>query len=190
MVTRVPEVFELGDQSSGVGFVVASAVPVRAEVLVGLVAFQHPVGRRPGSSARLRPGPGPSRAGSPAGRAGGQVVLAVHPPDRAGGLDQHRGQPLVAVPRPGRRRLPADSCIAGATPAQAARCAAVGNRDMSAPVSAMITCATFGPTPGMVCSSSIWCAHGWQCRSDQRVQLGQGLLDQVQAVQHRRASRA
>jgi hypothetical protein len=27
--------------------------------------------------------------------------------------------------------LPADSCIAGATPAQAARCAADGNRDMS-----------------------------------------------------------
>jgi len=31
---------------------------------------------------------------------------------------------------------------------------------MSPPVSAMMTCATFGPTPGMVCSSSIWCAHG------------------------------
>ena len=57
-------------------------------------------------------------------------------------------------------RLPADSCIAGATPAQAARCAAVGNRDMSPPVSAMITCAVFGPTPGMVCSSSSSCAHG------------------------------
>jgi hypothetical protein len=28
-----------------VGFVVASAVPVGAQVVVGLVAFQHPVGR-------------------------------------------------------------------------------------------------------------------------------------------------
>jgi transposase len=26
----------------------------------------------------------------------GQIVLAVHPTDRAGGLNQHRGQPLVA----------------------------------------------------------------------------------------------
>jgi hypothetical protein len=51
--------------------------------------------------------------------------------------------------------LPADSCIAGASPAQAAKWAAVGNRDMSAPVSATMTCATVSPTPGMVCSSSI-----------------------------------
>jgi hypothetical protein len=34
--------------------------------------------------------------------------------------------------------------------------AAAGNRDISAPISAMITCATFSPTPGMVCGSSIW----------------------------------
>ena len=57
-------------------------------------------------------------------------------------------------------RLPADSWIAGATPAQAARCAAEGKRDMSAPVSARITWATFSPTPAMVCSSSSRCAHG------------------------------
>jgi len=31
---------------------------------------------------------------------------------------------------------------------------------MSAPVSATMTCATFGPTPGMVSSRSIWCCHG------------------------------
>jgi excisionase family DNA binding protein len=42
---RVAEVFELGDQPSGVGFVIASAVPVGAKVVVGLVAFEHPVGR-------------------------------------------------------------------------------------------------------------------------------------------------
>jgi hypothetical protein len=41
----VSEMFELGDEPSGVGFVVAAAVPVGAEVVVGLVAFQHPVGR-------------------------------------------------------------------------------------------------------------------------------------------------
>ena len=38
------EVFELGDQPSGVGLVVSAAVPVGPEVVVGLVAFQHPVG--------------------------------------------------------------------------------------------------------------------------------------------------
>ena len=39
------EVFELGDESPGMGFVAASSVPVGAQVVVGLVAFQHPVGR-------------------------------------------------------------------------------------------------------------------------------------------------
>jgi len=57
-------------------------------------------------------------------------------------------------------RLPADSCIAGPTPAQAARCAADGNCAMTPPVSAMITCAVCNPTPGIVCSSSSWWAHG------------------------------
>jgi hypothetical protein len=32
------------------------------------------------------------------GMLGGQIVLAVHPADRSGGLDQHRGQPFVPVP--------------------------------------------------------------------------------------------
>ena len=41
----MPEAFELGDEPSGVGSVVASAVPVGSEVVVGLVAFEHPVGR-------------------------------------------------------------------------------------------------------------------------------------------------
>ena len=50
--------------------------------------------------------------------------------------------------------------MAGATPTHAARWAAVGNWAMSAPVSAMITCAVLSSTPGMVCSSSNWCAHG------------------------------
>ena len=51
---------------------------------------------------------------------GGQVALALHPADRSGSLDQHRGQPFVAVPLTGRVCLPADSCIAGANPAHAA----------------------------------------------------------------------
>ena len=35
--------FELGDQPAGVGLVVAALEPVRAEVLVGLVALEHVV---------------------------------------------------------------------------------------------------------------------------------------------------
>jgi hypothetical protein len=35
----VAEVFELGDQPSGMGLVVASAVPIGAQVVVGLIAF-------------------------------------------------------------------------------------------------------------------------------------------------------
>ena len=56
---------------------------------------------------------------------------------------------------------------------------------MSAPVSATMTCATFFPTPGMVCNNSIWCGHGRQRLGDDRVQLGQSLLDQLQPPQHR-----
>jgi hypothetical protein len=39
----VSEVFELGHQPPGVRFVASAAVPVSAQVVVGLVAFQHPV---------------------------------------------------------------------------------------------------------------------------------------------------
>jgi hypothetical protein len=39
----VSEAFELRDQTSGVGLVVAAGVPVDAQVVVGLIAFQHPV---------------------------------------------------------------------------------------------------------------------------------------------------
>jgi hypothetical protein len=151
----VPETFKLGNQPSGVGFVVAAFMPVRAEVGIGLVTLQHVIGR---NQDRVRDRDlGPAHPPSPRqpSMLNGQIVLAVHPADRPGGLDQHRGQPFVPVPLPSGVRLPADSCIAGAKPAQAARCPAVGNRDMSAPVSATITCATVSPTPGIVCNNSI-----------------------------------
>lgn len=55
---------------------------------------------------------------------------------------------------PGRVRLdftfPADSLFPSVVPAQDARCLTVGNRDMSAPVSAMIASAVASPIPGMV----------------------------------------
>src|SRR6266498_2152400 len=58
------------------------------------------------------------------------------------------------------RRLPADSLLPGASPAQAARCLAVGNRDMSTPISEITTLATRSPIPGMVINSSIWAVNG------------------------------
>jgi hypothetical protein len=39
----VPEAFQLGDEPSGVGFVIASAVPIGSQVVIGLVAFEHPI---------------------------------------------------------------------------------------------------------------------------------------------------
>jgi hypothetical protein len=52
--------------------------------------------------------------------------------------------------------LPADSLLPGHSPAQDARCPAVGNRDMSTPISEMITWAVRSPTPGIVHNAWIW----------------------------------
>ena len=41
----VAEVFQLGHQPSGMRLGASAAVPVSAQVVVGLVAFEHPVGR-------------------------------------------------------------------------------------------------------------------------------------------------
>jgi hypothetical protein len=54
--------------------------------------------------------------------------------------------------------LPADSSLPGHNPAHEARCAALGNRDMSTPISATTTSAVRLPTPGMV-STLIGGAH-------------------------------
>jgi hypothetical protein len=76
---------------------------------------------------------GSAAASGAPGVLGGQVVGALHRPDRAGGLDQDRGQPLVTWPGahlgafadrlvppvPGRLWRP--------------RCAAEGKRGMSPP---------------------------------------------------------
>lgn len=59
--------------------------------------------------------------------------------------------PLVVFPEP---RFPPVMLLPGQTPAQEARCAAVGNRDMSTPISAMMVSAARFPTPVMVSSRS------------------------------------
>ena len=52
------------------------------------------------------------------------------------------------------------SLLPGQTPAQDARCAAVGNRAISTPISAMIVSATRWLTPGMVSSRSATAWNG------------------------------
>lgn len=55
---------------------------------------------------------------------------------------------------------PADSLIPGANFAHPARWAAVGNRVMSTPISAMITAAVVALTPGISISVATCCAKG------------------------------
>ena len=98
---------------------------VRAGVAVASVALQHVVGRNQDRVRDRDLGSALHVAGC-AGVLNGQIVLAVHSADRAGGLDQQRSQPRGAVLLTAGLCLPADSFIAGAKPAQAARWAAVG----------------------------------------------------------------
>ena len=98
------ESFELGDQPAGVEFLVASQVPVGAEVSVGLVAGEHVVGDHDHRVSDGDLGSARAAASGDAGVLFGEVVLAVHPPDRSGRFDEDRGQPFVPVPaarRPG-----------------------------------------------------------------------------------------
>ena len=57
--------------------------------------------------------------------------------------------PLRVLPE---RCLPADSLLPGHNPAHDARCAAVGNRAMSTPISEMMTWAARSLIPGIVAS--------------------------------------
>src|SRR5664280_2310015 len=61
--------------------------------------------------------------------------------------------------------LPADSLLPGHKPAHDARWAAVGKRDMSTPISEMITCAARSPIPGIVRRRLICWAKGARTRS-------------------------
>src|SRR4051812_28482752 len=65
--------------------------------------------------------------------------------------------PWVVLPEP---RLPPVMLFPGATPAQDARCAGVGKRDMSTPISAMMHSAARLPTPVMVLTWSRACVKG------------------------------
>lgn len=74
------EAFELGDQPASVGLVVAAGQPVRAEVSVGLVAGEHPVGRDEDGVGDCDLGAAHPAASGQAGVLGGEVVLALHAP--------------------------------------------------------------------------------------------------------------
>ena len=92
----------------------------------------------------------PAALGQP-GVLHGEVVLAVHAADRAGGLDEHVVEPLVPVPGAGRDAL-AGRFVDRGRAAQPTRPGAprTGTWTCLPPVSAMNTCATLTPTPGMV----------------------------------------
>src|SRR5215213_3596113 len=101
-------------------------------------------------------------------------------------MSRSHKSPLVVLPD---WRLPPVILVPGAIPAQDARCAAVGNRDMSTPISAMIVSAARLPTPVMVSSRSrarwrgagLTGVRGEPC-VDLRVEGGDGSLEVVGVV--------
>lgn len=76
----VSHAFELGNQPSGVGFVVATAEPVGSEVVIGLVTLEHVVGRDQDRACDRDLCATHAAAASQACVLGGEVVLLVHPP--------------------------------------------------------------------------------------------------------------
>jgi hypothetical protein len=101
-MTTVWPTFSSGRPAAGCGPRCYCVRSIRSEVVVGLVPLQHVVGGD-GDLDRMRDrdlSPAhPTASGQP-GVSGREVVLRLHTSDRAGSFDQHRGQPLVAVPFP------------------------------------------------------------------------------------------
>lgn len=85
--------------------------------------------------------------------------MLVRAADQAHSVRTEHSSVLPLRVRPD-RCLPAHSLLPGHSPAQEARCAAVGNRVMSTPISEMITCAARLPISGIVVSSWICSAKG------------------------------
>jgi hypothetical protein len=56
--------------------------------------------------------------------------------------------------------LPAEALVVGANLAHDTRCAALGKRPISVPISAMSSCAPILPTPGISSSCATWWANG------------------------------
>ena len=139
------------DQSAFACFgVVAAGEVVRTQVAVGGTVVQdmpddHDEGmgdRDGGLSAALLAEPAVQAAEL------GADVGAGAPADQAHSVRIERTSALPLRVRPD-LCFPADSLFPGHNPAHDARCAAVGNRDMSTPISEMITCAARSPIPGM-----------------------------------------
>ena len=104
---------------------------------------------------RMRVGDGDDRpllaaAGGQAAILGGEVG-ALGARGGLGGLDQRRAQPGVALAGPAAQALAGALVVAGAQPAQEARCPARGEaRACPAPISATMISAIRRPTPGIV----------------------------------------
>src|SRR5689334_16135593 len=87
------------------------------------------------------------------------------------------GLPLPVVPG---LLFPADCFARGANLAHDTRCPAVGNRDISMPISAMSSWAPVLPTPGISSSWATWCDHLPGLRGELAGLSG----ERVDAVQH------
>jgi hypothetical protein len=137
----VAEALELPDKAAGVGLgVVAAQEVVGAEFGVGTAALQHVVGddedgMRDGADGLLVA----ATAFDPGVLAGEGGPLTAG--DGVRGLDERDGQPLRPLARPARAALARGLMVAGAPPAQEARCCAVGKRVISGPISARMTSA-------------------------------------------------
>jgi hypothetical protein len=147
----------LADLAFGVG---AGGVVVRAEVdeLCVVVGEQRPDDDQDRAADR---DDGPLLAATAGDPPISLAEEAVGAGGADGGLAEYPGQVAVALTA-GRfaRRGPADSLTPGAKRAQEARCAGVGNRAMSVPTSARISCAAVTPTLGISSSRAIAWAKG------------------------------
>ena len=158
----VPECFKFADELAfaGVGVVDAAGEIVRAKVAVCGGPGQH----MPDDHNEGVGGGGSSflaallaEAAVEAAELGTDVGAGA--PRGPGALGEDLAELLVARVLPERCR-PADSLLPGHKPAHDARCAAVGNRLMSTPISEMTTCAERSPIPGIVASSAVCWAKG------------------------------
>ncbi len=126
---------------------IVSALEVRRTgvVVEGTVGEQVPGRRQDGVGDGDGGLVGPAPPGDP--RVLGREVAALGPCRRPAASMSARCSQVEPCRVPAGRRLPADSWLAGATPAQAQRCPGVGNRVMSTPISAIITSAVVLETP-------------------------------------------
>lgn len=150
----VAEGLELADEVAGfAGGVEVASVPVGAEFLVGGVWVVDQV---PGDD-EYRAGDGDQGFGVASAFDDAAVAGAEEGVGAGGGVDsltERALEPGIALSGWSRSVLGSGLDGAGHNLAQETRCSGVGNRLMSAPISARMICAVAGPIPGTASSFS------------------------------------